>query len=61
MQEVKTMSALEVRRVANGWIVQPSKDLYMDRCVMLTDVHVFGDWAECSDFMRQVTMPTRSE
>jgi len=51
---------IELRRIANGWIVQPGPDFSRDRTYATSDnVYCFTEWLDCERFMAEVTVPTR--
>ncbi len=51
----RSMPQLTLRRVANGWIVEPHQGA--DHCYVssLSDIHVFQNWGEAAEFMRAAT------
>lgn len=51
-------AAVELRRIANGWIVQQKG--YGDERVypQLHEVYCFTEWRDCERFMALVTIPT---
>jgi hypothetical protein len=60
MKEQEYMPSIQLRRVANGWVVTPSMDYSRDSPT-LDHTYVFADWKECADFMLMATVPTRAE
>lgn len=54
--------ALELRRVANGWIVQRGSYQGQDRTFSyLEDVYCFSQWRDCEQFMAKVTTSSSVE
>jgi hypothetical protein len=49
---------VELRKIANGWIVQQGQD-HSRTYTMLDQVYCFIEWGECERFMAQVTEPRR--
>lgn len=51
---------IELRRAANGWIVQQGADYTRDRTYSTLDnVYIFTEWRDCERFMVLVSIPTR--
>ncbi len=57
MTKNKSYLKVEVRRVANGWIVFPGGSYAMsaDRDCPPSDIHVFESWERCEEFVFAIT------
>lgn len=58
MTEMPYWPNIELRRVANGWIVQSGRDYSRDHNA-LGEVYCFIEWRDCEQFMAQVMEPAR--
>jgi len=61
MTEMPYWQSLELRKVANGWIVQqgPQYDRGGTFATTLDQIYCFSEWRDCERFMAQVTEPRR--
>jgi hypothetical protein len=61
-KEIPFWPRVEVWRASNGWIVQPAIGFDRQRAMAAdSEVYVFRDWPECSDFLLSVTEPRRAD
>lgn len=51
---------IELRRIANGWIVQQGMNHDRATYAQLHEVYCFTEWRDCERFMVLVSIPTRS-
>ena len=57
MSKEKTYPNVEIRRVANGWIVYPGGNYRMnsDGVINQSEIRVFETWERCEQFLFNIT------